>query len=85
MIIMNRGVAVIIPDDAEWRRYTNGGGNCVDMTPVSLPPDHPKHGRGRAVALRDSEDPDGPVLIFTGSEVRFFGRGIEDGAFEGLI
>ncbi|MGP3962744.1 DUF397 domain-containing protein [Nonomuraea sp. 3N208] len=72
----------------QWRRYTNGGGDCVDMTPVSLPPEHPKHGRGRAVALRDSEDPDGPVLIFTGSEDRsvwFFGRGIESGAFEDLI
>ncbi|TDD16196.1 DUF397 domain-containing protein [Nonomuraea diastatica] len=37
------------------------------------------------VASRDSEGPDGPVLIFTGSEVRFFGRGIESRAFEDLI
>jgi hypothetical protein len=37
------------------------------------------------VALRDSEDLDGPVLVFTAEEVRCLGIGIDKGAFEGLI
>lgn len=85
MIILNRGVVVTIPDNAEWRHYTNGGGNCVDLAPVTLPPEHPKYGRGPAVGLRDSEDPNGPVLIFTAEEVRCLGVGIEAGTFDGLI
>ncbi|WP_336205437.1 DUF397 domain-containing protein [Nonomuraea sp. LPB2021202275-12-8] len=85
MIIMNQGVAVIVPDDAEWRRYTNGGGNCVDVTSVTLPADHPKHGQGRAVALRDSEDPGGPVLVFVGPELRSFAAGLDNGTFDDLV
>jgi hypothetical protein len=85
VIIMNQGVVVTIPDDAEWRYHTNGGGNCVALTAVTLPPGHSKYGRGPAVALRDTEDPDGPVLIFTAAEIKCLGIGIGNGAFDGLI
>ena len=51
---------------ARWRKssYSNGtGGSCVEITTLT------GHFRetGHAVAVRDSKDPDGPVLSFTGS------------------
>ncbi|WP_433478549.1 DUF397 domain-containing protein [Spirillospora sp. CA-142024] len=39
-----------------WRKSSHSGsqaGECVEVTPT-----------GRAVAVRDSKDPDGPVLAF---------------------
>jgi hypothetical protein len=44
-----------------WRRSSysgNGGGNCVEVAP-NLP---------GGVAVRDSKDPDGPVLIISQDE-----------------
>ncbi|MFI6496006.1 DUF397 domain-containing protein [Nonomuraea typhae] len=78
-------MAVTIPDDAEWRMASNGGGNCVQMTAVVLPPEHPKHGRGKTVAVRDSENPAAGVQIYTGDEIRFFAEGIKNGIFADLI
>jgi hypothetical protein len=51
-----------------WRKSSysgNGGGNCVEVT-TSLP---------RVVAVRDSKDPHGPVLIISRDEwARFISR-----------
>jgi hypothetical protein len=51
---------------AGWRKssYSNGtGGSCVEITALT------GHFReaGQTVAVRDSKDPDGPVLTFTES------------------
>lgn len=57
-----------------WRKssYSGEGANCVEV--ANLP------GGGRAV--RDSKDPNGPILRFTSSEWSAFLRGANDGEFE---
>lgn len=58
------------PDGATWRKstYSNGtGGNCVEV--ADLP-------GGQAV--RDSQHPEGPVLVFTSDAWRAFVQGIEN-------
>ena len=49
--------------------WSGGSGNCVEV--ASLPDG------GRAV--RDSKDPDGPVLRFTAEEWRMFVRRVQSG------
>jgi len=61
--------------DASWRkssRSSNNGGNCVEVA-RNLPD---------AVAVRDSKDPGGPVLIFTPAEWRAFAAGVRGGGFD---
>jgi hypothetical protein len=57
--------------DAEWRKsrrsQTNG---CVEVTTL-----------GDMVAVRDSKDPDGPVLHFSQHEWASFLAGVIDGDF----
>lgn len=63
---------------AAWRKssFSSGnGGACVEAAIVPG-----AHGdSGRMVALRDSKNPAGPVLVFTAAEWRAFTRGIRDG------
>lgn len=58
----------------EWRKsdYCSWGPDCVE---VALRPDG-------TVAVRDSKDPDGPVLEFTGSEWVAFLAGVRAGQFD---
>jgi Domain of unknown function (DUF397) len=59
---------------ARWRksRYSgSNGGNCVEVA-TNLP---------GIVAVRDSKDPDGPVLVFTPEEWAVFIRAVEHGDF----
>lgn len=61
--------------DARWRKSSrsgNNGGNCVEVA-RNLP---------GAVALRDSKDPEGPVLVFTLDEWRAFAAGVRAGEFD---
>lgn len=51
---------------------SNGSGNCVE---VALLPDG-------GWAVRDSKNPDGPVLFFTPGEVAAFVGGVQDGEFD---
>ena len=60
---------------ARWRKSShsgNNGGNCVEVA-RNLP---------GAVALRDSKDPEGPVLVFTPDEWRAFATGVRAGEFD---
>lgn len=61
--------------DVVWRKasYSNTqGGNCVEV--AALP--------DGGMAVRDSKDPDGPVLTFTAGEWAAFIGGVKDGEFD---
>ena len=58
-----------------WRKSCHsggGGGQCIEV--ADLP--------GGGVAVRDSKDPDGPMLTFTLAEWRAFVGGAKDGEFD---
>jgi uncharacterized protein DUF397 len=60
-------------DPATWRKSSHSGNNgCVEVL----------HGDDQ-VAVRDSKDPSGPVLLFTPLEWRAFLAGVRDGEFDG--
>jgi hypothetical protein len=55
---------------ATWHKstYSNGsGGNCVEVAPL----------RGGRHALRDSKNPDGPVLQFSASQWQAFTQRVQ--------
>jgi hypothetical protein len=59
---------------AVWRkssRSDNNGGACVEVADL-----------GDCVAVRDSKNPDGPVLIFTRDEWAAFVGGAKGGEFD---
>jgi hypothetical protein len=63
---------------ARWRKSSyssSNGGNCVEVA-VARP------GSARVVAVRDSKDPDGPVLAFTLAEWQAFVRGVQAGELD---
>jgi hypothetical protein len=60
---------------AVWRASDHGApgdGNCVE---VALLPDG-------GWAVRDSREPEGPILFFTPAEVDAFVAGVKDGEFD---
>lgn len=73
MEIEAKGLRVNL-DGAQWRRSGSGGspsGNRVEVAFVD-----------GAVAVRQSDDPTGPVLLFTRSEWDAFVEGAKDGEFD---
>jgi hypothetical protein len=59
---------------AEWRKSVRSGANydnCVEVAFLS-----------GGVAVRDSKQPDGPVLLFTQQEWDAFVDGAKDGEFD---
>ena len=56
------------------RSTSGGGGNCVEAGPLD-------DGTGR-VALRHSQHPDGPVIIYTRAEWDAFVAGAKDNEFD---
>jgi hypothetical protein len=62
-------------DGAVWHKSSrsgSNGGDCVEVAD-NLP---------GVVAVRDSKNPAGPVLVFTPSEWRAFVDGAKDGEFD---
>ncbi|MFF3665521.1 DUF397 domain-containing protein [Microtetraspora malaysiensis] len=59
---------------AAWRRSERSGvnGNCVEV--AELPDGQ--------IGVRDSKNPDGPVLVFTPGEWDAFIGGVKDGEFD---
>ena len=60
---------------AVWRKssYSSGnGGNCVEIAGNLLD----------VVVVRDSKDPDGPVLTLTSAQWRTFAAGVKTGDFD---
>ena len=61
------------PATANWRKSSHSGSNgCIEVARS-----------GDQVAVRDSKDPSGPVLVFTPHEWRAFLDGVRDGEFDG--
>jgi Domain of unknown function (DUF397) len=58
-----------------WRKAQRsvGNGACVELAPLE-----------GMVAMRDSKDPDGPVLVYTPAEWRAFLHGAKAGEFDDL-
>lgn len=61
-------------DDIAWRKssFSAGQGNCIEVR---------KHADGSR-DIRDSKDPDGPILSFTRDEWRAFSTGVWVGEFD---
>ncbi|GAA2377906.1 DUF397 domain-containing protein [Nonomuraea africana] len=59
---------------ADWRksRFCNGASACVEFARLA----------DGNVALRDSKQEDGPVLVFTPGEWAAFTAGVRDGEFD---
>ncbi|MEV4103698.1 DUF397 domain-containing protein [Nonomuraea sp. NPDC049649] len=55
-----------------WRKssYSTDGGNCVEVAPLA---------NGR-IAMRDSKDPSGPMLVFDSEAFSKFTAAIKDGS-----
>ena len=64
--------------EVTWQksRRSSPSGNCVEM--AKLP------GNG-GFALRNSRDPEGPVLVYTLNEINAFILGARDGDFDNLV
>jgi hypothetical protein len=72
-IISSKGLAVDLTS-AEWRKSTKSGpytDNCVEVAFVD-----------EAIAVRDSKNPTGAVLLFTTAEWDAFVGGAKDGEFD---
>jgi Domain of unknown function (DUF397) len=55
---------------------SNPSGNCVELAELPHRPE---------IAVRNSRDPDGPVLIYTLPEIAAFIDGVRDGDFDHLL
>ncbi len=73
MRIATKGMSVDL-ENADWRKSSRSGpytDNCVEVAFV-----------GDAIAVRDSKDPRGPVLLFTAGEWDAFVDGAKEGEFD---
>jgi hypothetical protein len=63
--------------DLAWRKSRRSGalGNCVEVAPMS----------SGDIAVRHSQRPDGPVLVYTRAEMAAFLSGAKDGEFDDLV
>jgi len=63
-------------DSLAWlkARSSTANGHCVEIAPAV-----------GNIAMRDSKDPDGPILVYTTSEFRAFLDGARNGEFDTLL
>jgi hypothetical protein len=65
---------------AAWRTSSYSGGNggqCVEVATITSQPDNPE----TTCAVRDSTDPQGPVLAFSPEQWRGFAGRVKAGRF----
>lgn len=63
-----------LPATPVWKKSTRSGpvsDNCVEVAAIP-----------GGAAMRDSKNPDGPVLLFTAGEIAAFIGGAKDGEFD---
>ncbi|SHJ96858.1 protein of unknown function [Pseudonocardia thermophila] len=71
-----RSVAADSLGPLPWRKSrASGAGNCVELAPVA----------DGVVAVRHSQDPHGPALIYSAAEIAAFVAGAKDGEFDDLL
>jgi hypothetical protein len=75
---MYNGMPATHLDAVTWRKTvrSNPSGNCVEL--ARLP-------GSAGIAVRNSRDPEGPVLIYTLEEIAAFLDGARDGEFDSLL
>jgi Domain of unknown function (DUF397) len=56
------------------KAHSSGGGACVEMASIV-----------GGVAIRDSKDPEGPILLYTPTEFSAFLEGARHGEFDHLL
>jgi hypothetical protein len=63
--------------DLAWikAQASNHNGACVEVASTSTD----------KIAIRDSKDPGGPILVYTATEFRAFLDGARNGEFDGLL
>jgi len=66
---------------APWRKSSYSGGNGGTCVEVAVVPGS-KEGSDYVITMRDSKDPEGPVLTFTPDEWKAFTLGVQDGEFD---
>ncbi len=66
---------------APWRKSSYSGGNGGACVEIAVVPGS-KEGSDYVITMRDSKDPDGPVLTFTPDEWKAFTLGVQDGEFD---
>ncbi|HEY5018550.1 MAG TPA: DUF397 domain-containing protein [Streptosporangiaceae bacterium] len=66
---------------AVWRKASASDVTDEASVEVAIVPGT-KEGSDQVIAMRDSRQPDGPVLIFTPEEWRAFAAGVQDGEFD---
>lgn len=66
----------IDPSELSWRKstFSNPSGNCVEVAELA----------SGLVAMRNSRDPLGSVLVYTRPEIDAFLRGAKSGEFDDL-
>jgi Domain of unknown function (DUF397) len=80
---------------AAWRKSSysgNGGASCVEVAAAWRKSSHSGNGgdscvevarnQPDAVAVRDSKDPDGPMLVFTPAQWTAFAVAVKTGKFD---
>ncbi len=67
-------------DRAAWRKSSRSAGNGSRVEVATIAGS--KENSDRVIAVRDSKDRQGPVLIFTPDEWTAFTSGVRDGEFD---